>query len=44
LDQISVALHVLPFLKQIFMQLHEAGIVDGLHGNHGGYFLAGIAE
>ena len=30
----------LPFLEQIFLQLREAGIVDGKRGKHGGYFLA----
>ena len=30
----------LPFLEQIFLQLREAGIVDGKRGKHGGYFIA----
>jgi Rrf2 family protein len=30
----------LPFLEQIFVQLREAGIVDGKRGKHGGFFLA----
>jgi len=30
----------LPFLEQIFVQLREAGIVDGKRGKRGGFFLA----
>jgi len=30
----------LPFLEQIFVQLREAGIVDGKRGKGGGFFLA----
>lgn len=30
----------LPFLEQIFLQLREAGLVDGKRGKGGGFFLA----
>ncbi|MBU6182296.1 MAG: Rrf2 family transcriptional regulator [Verrucomicrobia bacterium] len=34
----------LPFLEQIFVQLREAGIVDGKRGKGGGFFLAKVPE
>lgn len=30
----------LPFLEQIFLQLREAGLIDGKRGKGGGFFLA----